>query len=1266
MFKEISDHSLDNALPKSIEELCSRNGITGPSLFEHQYLIRNFMSPISPYTSLLLIHSLGTGKCHGKDTSILMYSGEVKMIQDIVVGDTLMGDDSGPRKVQSLARGKDMMYKINPVKGDSYIVNKEHILCLEVSGFPQMTTNNKNFNIQWVENNKFQSKTFTWNTPETQIQQERAAKEFHNSIINEQIMEISVKDYMKLSKSKKSLLKGYRVPISFPEKKIFDPYMIGYWLGDWSSNSTDITSRDSRVLHYFNKTLLEYGLTLVHKDKYGITANIGNRLHNKKINQHIFLGILKKYDLLNNKHIPNIYKCNSRQNRLELLAGLLDAGGSLDRSGGFDFIQKNEKLLNDVVYLCRSLGFSCYKSECKKNCMYNGRRRKDTYYRISINGAGIEEIPTKCPRKKAFPRKQIKDVLITDITVSPIGIDNYYGFVLDKNHRYVLGDCTVTHNSLQAIAVAEAFPKIIVILEESVRLNFLEEYRRFYATKKQTSELEIITLGRFTRMVGESIRTEEGIQLLRDTFSNAVIIIDEIHNIRESMNERSEILGRYDALCYMLHLTENTRLLLMSATPMFDSPTEIVNIINFMVLNEMSRENNISNITKKLVVGSELFDSDENITEQGQKLIEEYLNGRTSYVNTNAVTFPKKMYPESSIKVPGIPLIKIVPCVMSPIQQEEYLKIVTIAAIGNVYNIRIISNLVWGIDSDINLLKIENLKGPDSISGKLPVLYDNVMNTPGPVFIYSEFLSESLNKVADMLSINGWEIYNASAKVTPNKNRYVILYGEIKSKDRVNLLNIYNSDANKDGAVIRAILGTKVLKEGVTLLNTRSVHILEPWFNMSRIRQIEARAIRSCSHVGLPIDQRNVTSYLYASILNNVPIPDFTTIPINNIKNHPEISHDLGSYCISVRKELKIQKIINILRRIAVDCLLHKGYNRNREDGIECINENSDVLPTVTEIYNDNITFFELPTIEKLKNIIRTEIKEYFVYVVPTTHYSMMTAIQQLLQESFKINDISGKIYLLEHHDKQIYLYFKPDDIKYKTSIFESIDYRLRVEHNKFPLTYFLEKTAFNTKVPQPNTDVPITDNSNSVREVTTESIQVFRERRAIKGNYEAIYDTNGEFKIRNIKTSNRNAVGKVCTSWKPIEFHELIESLKIPITKLLPDYNGMVDGIVKIKNKKNLCKNISKYFFSYESRIDPQILNTPNWKIFVQDGVLKFNDNSVNARGGTVCLSASRDTLLKIVSDLGIQTNAIQKKNLCEAITNYYILHLTQDMQKT
>jgi len=52
------------------------------------------------------------GKCLGKDTDILMYDGTIQKVQDIKVGDILMGDDSTPRNVLSLARGREQMYKV--------------------------------------------------------------------------------------------------------------------------------------------------------------------------------------------------------------------------------------------------------------------------------------------------------------------------------------------------------------------------------------------------------------------------------------------------------------------------------------------------------------------------------------------------------------------------------------------------------------------------------------------------------------------------------------------------------------------------------------------------------------------------------------------------------------------------------------------------------------------------------------------------------------------------------------------------------------------------------------------------------------------------------------------------------------------------------------------------------------------------------------------------------------------------------------------------
>jgi superfamily II DNA or RNA helicase len=73
----------------------------------------------------------GRGKCLGKDTPILMFDGSIKMVQDVIVGDLIMGDDSTARRVLTLARGKETMYKIvDKDSGESYIVNESHILSL--------------------------------------------------------------------------------------------------------------------------------------------------------------------------------------------------------------------------------------------------------------------------------------------------------------------------------------------------------------------------------------------------------------------------------------------------------------------------------------------------------------------------------------------------------------------------------------------------------------------------------------------------------------------------------------------------------------------------------------------------------------------------------------------------------------------------------------------------------------------------------------------------------------------------------------------------------------------------------------------------------------------------------------------------------------------------------------------------------------------------------------------------------------------------------
>ena len=395
---------------------------------------------------LLEIHC-GAGKCLGKGTPIMLANGSFINVEDVKVGDKLMGDDSTPRTVLSLARGREMMYDIIPNKGDIYTVNESHILSLKCS------TN--------------------------------YSKKYKKGVI----IDIGVRDYLKLPKTfhgRAGPLVGYRVPIIFPEKKVeLDPYILGVWLGDGTSRFPAITSIYEPIINTFKIYCESLGLSIRQgkgRDNITYTATSGIKNMFKK-NSNIMLNKLRKYNLIQNKHIPHVYKCNSREIQLQLLAGIIDTDGNLSHNG-YDIIQKNETLLDDIIYIARSLGFAAYKKVCEKSCIYKGERKTGIYYRTSIYGKNIHEIPVKLERKKATPRRQIKDNLVTRIKVVQKNIDDYYGFEIDGNRRFVLGDFQVTHNTVMALKIISELKKktLVIVHKEFLLQQWKERINQFLPT----------------------------------------------------------------------------------------------------------------------------------------------------------------------------------------------------------------------------------------------------------------------------------------------------------------------------------------------------------------------------------------------------------------------------------------------------------------------------------------------------------------------------------------------------------------------------------------------------------------------------------------------------------------------------------------------------------------------------------------------------------------------------------------------------------------
>ena len=273
---------------------------------EQHTVINNVLDKLNNQDSTVLTLRCGGGKCLAYNTPIIMYDGNVKMVQDIVVGDKIMGEDSTPRNVLTLATGREEMYEIKPTRGDSYIVNKSHILSLK----------------------------------------------YENTIVD-----ISLKDYLK--HTHKHNFKGFRVPLQFIKKDLpLDPYIIGIWLTDTHYKYNHIYNQNSFIITYLAQTLPQ-------NDSY--IDYTGNHYDYRIVGPHTHF--LKKNIINKNNHIPHIFKINNSHNRLKLLAGIIDSIGFLGNKG-YGINHRNYTLIKDIQFIAKSLGFSCYLKQNKKKYIY--------------------------------------------------------------------------------------------------------------------------------------------------------------------------------------------------------------------------------------------------------------------------------------------------------------------------------------------------------------------------------------------------------------------------------------------------------------------------------------------------------------------------------------------------------------------------------------------------------------------------------------------------------------------------------------------------------------------------------------------------------------------------------------------------------------------------------------------------------------------------------------------------------------------------------
>ncbi len=427
----------------------------------------------------LLLHSIvpGTGKCLGKNTPILMFDGTIKKVQDIVDNDKLMGPDSKSRLVKGVTKGRDKLYLVKQKNGDDYVVNKDHILATIISH-----TNEKRL--------------------------------------------ITAEDFFNKQGNYRSDLKGYKVGVDFKEQKIYlDPYLLGLWLGDGTAANQRIHNPDKEIISYLKQYADSIGYKLNNHNGKKSTGRCEQWSINsgKKGYNNIFLDLLRSYNLLDNKHIPDNYLYNSVDVRLNLLAGFLDTDGYKDRQG-YEIIQKNVVLANQIVYLARSLGFRTTikdKISSIKSTGFSGK-----YKRIHING-NVWNIPCKVKRKIIKEHKRQKDALRCGIEIKSEGNGNYYGFTVDKDGLFLLGDFTVTHNTSLAKAIIAELDadKLVLNSSDDRKIETVrEKVNGFVRTKSSKQGMRRIVF--MDEADGLTSAAQDALRNLMETYSeNALFIL---------------------------------------------------------------------------------------------------------------------------------------------------------------------------------------------------------------------------------------------------------------------------------------------------------------------------------------------------------------------------------------------------------------------------------------------------------------------------------------------------------------------------------------------------------------------------------------------------------------------------------------------------------------------------------------------------------------------------------------------------------------------
>ena len=370
---------------------------------------------------------------------------------------------------------------------------------------------------------------------------------------------------------------------------------------------------------------------------------------------------------------------------------------------------------------------------------------------------------------------------------------------------------------------------------------------------------------------------------------------------------------------------------------------------------------------------------------------------------------------------------------------------------GETYKMAIERSKKCLVDFSFDSLRLDNPDGLRIYSPKYAAMLNNIQNTPGSSLVYSQFLDmEGIGIFRLAMDANGYapieilmssggipkfsDITEQSLRKGSLQPRYITFSGAEKEDIRRLALDVFNArfnelpeslskvllesgfkdNDNKRGQICRCFCITSAGAEGLSLKNVRAVHIMEPYWNDVRLKQVKGRAIRIGSHLDLPKEDQNVSIYTYVSCfgkeaqvaksgewkISETLIRDSVSrkdaiefnLPIAETSTSYTYTSDEYLYIISERKKLIINELEKVMKSSAIDCELN--YAENKDGTFKCLSLKGKVgdflyHPDLQTDIGESQSMFEISD-KKTQKVVR-----YFTY--KTKRYAAEQSGEQFL-----------------------------------------------------------------------------------------------------------------------------------------------------------------------------------------------------------------------------------------------------------------------------